>query len=67
MVSQHSRGKKEEREMVGLRKLHGPKQGLPEGSFSHATDRPIGKFDCRTPPNEFFGRLPGLPLDTPGR
>ena len=61
MVSQHSRGKKEEWEMAGLRRFHGPKQGLPEGSLPHAADRPIGRFDCRTPPNEFFGRFPRLP------
>ena len=51
--------------MVGLRRLHRLKQGLPEGSFPNATDRPIGKCDCRAPPNEFFRCLPGLPSDIP--
>ena len=66
MVSQHSRGKEKEREMAGLHRLRGPQQGLPEGSLPHATDRLIGRFDRQTPPNEFFLRLPRLPLDTPG-
>ena len=59
MISQHSCGKKEEREMADLRRLHRLKQGLPEGSFPNATDRPIGRCDCRAPPNEFLDAFQG--------
>ena len=53
-------------EMASLRELHRLEQGLPEGSFPYASDRPIGGFDRGTPSNKLFGCLPRLPSNTPG-
>ena len=63
MVGKYGGGKKENREMASLRRLHRLKQGVPEGPVPVASNRPIGRCNCRSP-NELPGCFPGLSSDT---
>ena len=64
MVGKYSGGKKEDGKMASLRRLHTLKQGVPEGPVPFASDRPVGKCNCRPPPNELPGCLPRLSSNT---
>ena len=66
MAGKYDGGKKEDGEVASLRRLHRLKQGVLEGPVPVASDRPIGRCDCRPPPNGLLGCLPGLSLDTTG-
>ena len=66
MVGKYGGGKEKDRKVVILRRLHRLKQGLPEGSVPVASNRPIGRRDCRPPQNELPGCLPGLSSNTTG-
>ena len=63
MVGKYGGGKKEDREMVSLCRLHRLKQGVPEGLVPVASNRPIGRCDCRPPLNGPPGCFPGLSSD----
>ena len=58
MLGKYGGGKKEDREVASLRRFHRLKQGVLEGPIPVASDKPIGRCDCRPPPNELLGCLP---------
>ena len=66
MASKYCSGKEEEWEVASMRRFHGLKWGLPQGSISYAQDRPTGRCHCRPSSDEFLGCLPILSSDTFG-
>ena len=66
MVGQHHGGQEEKRKMVGLCRLHGPKQSIPKGPVPYASDRPAGGRNSESSSDEFPGCLPGLSSNTAG-
>ena len=65
MAGEHSGGEEEDGEVEGLRRLHGPEQGVPQGPIPPTQNRSIGGCNRGAPSNELPGRLPGLSSDTP--
>ena len=66
MVGKYSGGKTEDREVVSLRRLYRLEQSVPERRVPVASDRPVGRCNCRPPSNELPGCLPGLSSNTTG-
>ena len=50
--------------MVGLCRLHGPKQSMPKGLVPHASDRPTSGRNSGLSSDEFLGCLSGLSSNT---
>ena len=53
VVSQHRGSKKEERKVVGMRRLHRLEQNLSERSFPPSSNRLVGRRNNRPSSNEF--------------
>ena len=69
MVGEYSGGKKEEWEVASLCRFHRLEQGVPKRSAPNASDRPVGRCNCRPPSNELLGCFSELSSNTtsPGR
>ena len=66
MVGEYSGGKKEDWEMASLRKFHKLEQSVPKRLVPNASDRLVGRRNCRPPLNELLGCLLGLSSNTTG-
>ena len=64
MAGQYSGCEEEEWEMMGLCGLHRSEYSLPQGPFSHASNRPIDGCHCRPSSDELPGHLSRIPSDT---
>ena len=64
MVGQHHGSQEEKWKMVGLCRLHGPKQSMPKRPVPHASYRLAGGCDSGPSSNEFLRCLSGLSSNT---
>ena len=64
MVGQHGSGEKEKWKVASLRKFHGFKQNLHQGSLLDTSNRSIGGCDGWSSSNKLFGCISRIPLDT---